>query len=361
MAITQQSPRPERVFWTGNEAVAWAAVAAGAEIMCGYPITPQNEIMHTWVRLAHQYGLDFLQTEDELSAGFATLGGVLAGKVAFTATAGPGTVLMQEPLSMAEMMRLPVVVVVCQRGGPSTGTVIYSQQEVMLACFGGNGEGLRVVYAPATHQELYDYTIKAFRVAWKYRFPTIVLSDGYQAKMREALTVYRVEDQVRGEAYVGRPGVPGVARPPAHLRNTYNLEEELYDLLANYTTAFQEIQPRVGEWQEEDWQGAELLVVAHGVVTRAARAAVRELRGEGYPVGYFRPVTLRPFPAEVLRRWASLGGTMLVVESAAGQLRRLVAEALAGYGFRLEGLLRPGVGITPEEIVAVARGLLAAN
>lgn len=355
MAVTLESPRPQRVFWTGNEAVAAAAVAAGAEIMYGYPITPQNEIMHTWVRLAHQHGLGFLQTEDELAAGFATIGGVLAGKVAFTATAGPGTVLMQEPLAMAEMMRLPVVAVICQRGGPSTGTVIYSQQEVMLACFGGNGEGLRLVYSPATHQELYDYTIKAFQMAWKYRFPTIVLSDGYQAKMREALTVYQVEDKVKGEGYVGRPGVPGVDRPPAHLRNTYNLEEELYEVLAAHTAAWREVQPRIEEWREEDCQQAELLVVGHGVVARAARAAVRQLRGQGYPVGYFRPVTLRPFPAEALRRYARVGVDMLVVESAAGQLRRLVAEALAGYSFRLEGLLRPGVGITPEEIVDAAR------
>ncbi|MGB9905165.1 MAG: ferredoxin oxidoreductase, partial [Desulfotomaculales bacterium] len=122
---------------TGNEVVAWAALAAGAEIMFGYPITPQNEIMHYWTRLAPKYGRDFLQTEDELSAGFTTIGGVLAGRKAFTATAGPGNTLMQEPFSMAEAMRLPVVAVIAQRGGPSTGTVIYSQQEVTMTTLGG--------------------------------------------------------------------------------------------------------------------------------------------------------------------------------------------------------------------------------
>ena len=103
---------------TGNEAVCWAALAAGAEIMYGYPITPQNEIMHYWTRNVPSSGRRFLQTEDELSAGFTTVGGVLAGRRVFTATAGPGNVLMQEPLSMAEAMRIPVVVVVQQRGGP---------------------------------------------------------------------------------------------------------------------------------------------------------------------------------------------------------------------------------------------------
>jgi len=126
----------QKVFMTGNEVIAWAALAAGADIMYGYPITPQNEIMHYWTRLAPKYNKKFLQTEDELSAGFTTIGGVLAGRRAFTATAGPGNILMQEPMAMAEAMRIPTVVAVQQRGGPSTATVIYSQQEVNLTCFG---------------------------------------------------------------------------------------------------------------------------------------------------------------------------------------------------------------------------------
>lgn len=90
----------KRVFMDGNQVVAWGALAAGADIMCGYPITPQNKIMHHWARLAVRFERKFLQTEDELSAGFAVAGGVLAGRKAFSATAGPGSVLMQEPLSL---------------------------------------------------------------------------------------------------------------------------------------------------------------------------------------------------------------------------------------------------------------------
>lgn len=349
---------PERVFLTGNEVAARAALAAGAEVFYGYPITPQNEIMHTWVRLAARYGREFLQTEDELAAGFATIGGVLSGKVCFTATAGPGSVLMQEPLSMAEAMRLPVVVIITQRGGPSTGTVIYSQQEVTLSCLGGNGEGMRIVYSPATHQEIYDYIIKAFRVAWQYRFPTIVLGDGYQSKMREALTVYDPEVKTTGEPYLGRPGIPGRDRSAVHLRNTFNLEEELYEQVMAAAAALAQITEEVAEFQEEHCTGASLIVVAHGVVARAARAAVAQLREAGYPVGYFRPVTLRPFPARQLRRRAAAEMHILVVESAYGQLSRLVAEALVGYPYRMHGLWRPAVGITPEEIADVAGKIL---
>ena len=212
----------QRVFMTGNEVVAWAAIAAKADIVYGYPITPQNEIMHYWTRLAPKYGKKFLQTEDEISAGFATLGGVMAGRKAFTASAGPGNVLMQESASMAEMMRLPVVYVIQQRGGPSTPTVIYAQQEVTLTTFGGNGEGHRIVFSTATHQELFDYTIKSFNAAWKYRFPTFVLGDGYQAKMREPLTIY--DPEKRGVELVEPEAMLGQGTGKAnfhHFRNTY--------------------------------------------------------------------------------------------------------------------------------------------
>ncbi|MEG3069412.1 MAG: ferredoxin oxidoreductase [Syntrophaceticus schinkii] len=283
----------QKAFMTGNEAVAWAALAAGAEIMYGYPITPQNEIMQYWTRLAPKYDKKFLQTEDELSAGFTTVGGVLAGRRAFTATAGPGNVLMQEPMSMAEAMRIPTVVVVQQRGGPSTATVIYSQQEVTLTCFGGNGEGLRVVYSTSSHQELFDYTIKAFNTAWKYRFPTFVLADGYQAKMRESLVLYDPQEKgqkmVPTEAFVGKPGTPGEDRAPAHLRNTYNIEEELMDVLSKDIKEYEEMTPEIIEYEEFNTEDTDLLVIAHGIVFRSAAMAARELAEEGLKVGYFRP------------------------------------------------------------------------
>lgn len=341
---------------TGNEVVAWAAAAAEADIMYGYPITPQNEIMHYWTRMLPKYGRRFLQTEDELSAGFTTAGGVLAGRRAFTATAGPGNTLMQEPLSMAEAMRLPVVVIVQQRGGPSTATVIYSQQEVTLTTLGGNGEGLRVVYSTATHQELFDYTIKSFNTAWKYRFPTFVLGDGYQAKMRESLTMYdpasRGITMVPTEPYVGMAGMPGVDREPTHLRNTYNVEEELFEVLENYLADYAKAAPEIAEYDAFDTDDAELVVISHGVVSRACKAAVKELREEGYKVGYFRPITLRPLPADQLRDVAGKAKQLLVVESANGQLDRLIKEVIYGNTTEMLSLFKPGVGITTEEVVA---------
>lgn len=352
----------QKAFMTGNEAVAWAALAADVEIMYGYPITPQNEIMQYWTRLAPKYDKKFLQTEDELSAGFTTVGGVLAGRRAFTATAGPGNVLMQEPMSMAEAMRIPTVVVVQQRGGPSTATVIYSQQEVTLTCFGGNGEGLRVVYSTSSHQELFDYTIKAFNTAWKYRFPTFVLADGYQAKMRESLVLYDPQEKgqkmVPTEAFVGKPGTPGEDRAPAHLRNTYNIEEELMDVLSKDIKEYEEMTPEIIEYEEFNTEDTDLLVIAHGIVFRSAAMAARELAEEGLKVGYFRPITLRPFPREELRKAAAKAKQLLVVESSYGQLLKIVKDNLYGMDVPIKTHLRPGVGITPEEVVADVKTIL---
>jgi 2-oxoglutarate ferredoxin oxidoreductase subunit alpha len=345
----------KRFFVTGNEVVAWAALAAEADIMYGYPITPQNEIMHYWTRLAPKYGRKFLQTEDEISAGFTTCGGVLSGARAFTATAGPGNTLMQEAMSMAEMMSIPTVVAVMQRGGPSTATVIYSQQEVTMTCFGGNGEGLRIVYSTGSHQELYDYTIKAFNTAWKYRIPTFILGDGYQAKMREPVIMYDPAEKginmVPTEKILGAPGMPGVDRDPQHLQNTYNTEEELYEVVNQLVERYWKAAPEIVEHEEFQCQDAETIIVAHGVVTRAAQAAVDELRAQGKKVCHFRPITLRPFPKEAMKKAIQNAKEIIVVESAQGQLDKIVKSEIYEAKVPITGYFRPGMGITAEEIV----------
>lgn len=342
----------QRVFMTGNEVVAWGCVAAKADIMYGYPITPQNEIMHYWTRLAPKYGKKFLQTEDEISAGFTMLGGVMTGRRAFTGTAGPGNTLMQEAASMAEMMRLPGVFFIQQRGGPSTATVIYAQQETQLTCFGGNGEGHRLVYSTATHQELFDYTIKAFNMAWTYRFPTFILADGYQAKMREPLTIY--EPEARGVKLVQPTATVGENKPGKqfkHLRNTYNTEDELYEVVMANQRDWEAMAKEVVEWSEKGCEDADVILVTHGIVSRAAMGAYEQLRAQGKKVGFFRPITVRPFPEEQLRAAVKNAKKILVAESAYGQFLKFVQTALYGTSIEIATMLRPGIGITTEELV----------
>ena len=355
----------KKAFMTGNETAAWAALASGADVMFGYPITPQNEIMHYRTRLAPQYGRGFLQTEDEISAGFTVCGAVQSGKKAFTATAGPGNVLMQEPFGMAEGMRLPLLAIIQQRGGPSSGTVVYSQQEVALTTFGGNGEGWRIVYSTATHQEIFDYVIKGFNTAWKYRFPTFILGDGYQAKMREPLEMY--DPETRGikmvDTYplIGLDGsITNAEREPQHLCNIYSLEEELYDVVLKNTAEYESISPEIVEYEERQCEDAEIIILSHGVVARAADDAVKALRAQGIKAGYFRPITLRPYPEKQLRAAIARSGAkkLLIAESAYGQFYRLTRQEIYGETIPMETLFMPGVGIIDYDIISKVKSIL---
>ena len=356
--------KPKKSFVTGNETAAWACLVAGADMMFGYPITPQNEIMHYWTRLAPKYGRGFLQTEDELSAGFTVCGSVQSGKKAFTATAGPGNVLMQEPFGMAEAMRLPLLAIIQQRGGPSSGTVVYSQQEVTLTTFGGNGEGMRIVYSTASHQEIYDYTIKGFNVAWKYRFPVFILGDGYQAKMREPLEMYDPEDRgiemIKPYPLIGLEGKISAGREPQHLCNIYSLEEELYEVVMRVAAEYEALEDTLVEFEEKYCDDADIIILSHGIVSRSADDAVKILRAQGIKAGYFRPITLRPYPRKQLRAAIAKSGAkkLLIAESAYGQLDRLTKQEIFGETIKIENLFKPGVGIIDYDIINKVKSVL---
>lgn len=337
----------QKELLTGNEIVVKAAIAAGAEIMFGYPITPSTEIIQKFAEEATKNSrLLFVQTEDETSAGFGVIGALLGGKKAFTATAGPGTVLMQDPISMAEAMRLPFVGIIAQRGGPSTGTVIYSQQEVTLVCFGGNTEGLRFVYSASNLQEVYDFTIKAFNTAWKYRFPTFLLTDGYLSKARGKVCLHK-------PSYLSTTKhILGDAKKIINIRNTYSMEEELYEVLSKNLQDYKKCSKEVSDYETYKAADAKILIFAHGSVASACQAACQNLKR----VGLFRPITLRPFPTQQARTLAKKADKVLIAESSSGQFARLVKEALCGLDVPIIEYQKPALGITPEEIEKALKG-----
>jgi 2-oxoglutarate ferredoxin oxidoreductase subunit alpha len=202
---------------------------------------------------------------------------------------------------------------------------------------------------------MFDYVIKAFWAAWKFRFPAFVLGDGYQAKMREPVTIYDPED-VGVELPVVEPilkpkGVPSVDREPVHMRNTFNIEEELMDALMEHIHDYSEMEPQVVESEKHLCEDAEILVVAHGIVWRSAKEAVFGLRERGINAGAFRPITLRPFPEDDLKAAARTAKLIVVAESAYGQLESMVRDRLYGSQVPMTGVLKPGAGITAEEIV----------
>ncbi len=354
--------KTEKQFLTGAEVVVQAAIDAGATMMYGYPITPGTEILSHWIKTAEASGgkLKYLQTEDEISAGFAVCGSVMAGEKAFTATAGPGTTLMQDAMSMADGMRLPFVAIVVQRGGPSSGTVIYSQQEVNLAIHGGNGEGLRLVYSPSNLTELYEHTRLAFNNAWKYNFPTVVLSDGFLMKTRQTVDLNFEIENFKAEAMVSE-------NTQKNIRNIYSFEEELGSKLAIDGKDFQMMAGDV--IKSESYFGARYkiqdtnniqypisdiqfdeLIVAHGIVAGAVKEAVDILQSQGKKVGLFRPVTLSPFPKDELNKIAKDVKKIFIVESSMGQLRDLVKQNLE-VSVEVGGLYKPAEGIEREEII----------
>lgn len=324
---------------TGNEIIARAAYDSGCRLMFGYPITPSSEIITYFQKLK---GAEFVQTEDEIAAGFSVCGAILAGKITFTASAGIGHVLMQDAMSMAEAMRLPFVLIVMQRGGPSTGQVSYSQQETILATHGGNGEGLRIVYSPATARELYYYTYKTFNAAWKYKFPAILLADGYLAKAKTSLNA--LTKNVR--QVVAKPILE--TDKIKNLRNCYGTEEEMAAVLLKNIAEYEKVRQEIEEYETLNLANAKLVVVVAGIVGAAAKSAL-EILGDK-KIGLFRPITLRPFPASAFRRLVPDKAKIMVIESANGQLAQILASEVNGTKIDYH-FYKPGLGITPEEII----------
>lgn len=327
----------------GNQILAQAAKDAGAKMMFGYPITPSTEILETWAKFClKDKTLKILQTEDEMSAGFGVIGSCLAGVPAFTATAGPGNILLQDAVVMAEALRIPMVTMILQRGGMSTSTVIYSQEEVRLTCFGGNSEGFRIVYSTSNLQELYDYTLKAFQVAWKYRWPTFVLADGYQGKMMGEIEISPPKSPITNLKPILTKGV--------NLRNCYNLEEEVGEIIANYSNKYNQVRKEIEESEEYQLKDAKIVLLAHGIVAAAVKVAVDELRKKGLAIGLFRPITLRPFPTQAAAKILDKAEKVIVIESAIGQLAELFKAELFGLNTTLIEVNKPALGFTPEEI-----------
>lgn len=332
-------------FLMGNQILASAAKDAGAKIMFGYPITPSTEIMETWISFClKDKRLSFLQTEDEMAAGFATIGASLAGVKAFTATAGPGNVLMQDAFSMAEAQRIPIVSMIMQRGGLSTSTVIYSQEEVRLTCFGGNGEGFRIVYSTSNLQELYDYTLKAFNMAWKHRWPTFILADGYQGKMVGGVNI-------RQKIIKNQPTAP-ILKKGVNLRNCYDFEEEIGTIINQYQHEYEKTRKEIEEYELIGSESAKTLIIAHGIVASACKPVIAKICAQGKKIALFRPITLRPFPYNIrINNILKSVSKIIVLESALGQLADLFKREyyLCTKPIIYE-IYKPAVGFTPDEI-----------
>lgn len=347
----------ERMFMTGNEAIAEAAVQAGCRHFFGYPITPQNEIPEYMSRRLPEIGGVYLQAESEVAAINMIFGAAGAGARVMTSSSSPGISLMQEGISYIVGAQLPCVLVNIMRGGPGLGGIQPSQSDYFQATKGGgHGDYHLLVLAPYTLQEAVSLTIEAFDLADKYRNPVMVLGDGYMGQMMEPVEFTKKTTPKLPSKDWALTGAKG--RPPNVVKSLYldpvALEKHNLEINGKVLQIVRN-EVRVETYLTDD---AEVVIVAYGTVARIAKTAIRNLREKGVKVGMVRPITVFPFPYETLDKVAERVSKFLVVEMSLGQMVEDVKLGVCGKA-QVQFYGRTG-GMVPsyDEIVAQTERLV---
>jgi 2-oxoglutarate ferredoxin oxidoreductase subunit alpha len=342
----------------GNEACAHGALYAGCNFFGGYPITPSTEVAEVLSNELPKIGGKFIQMEDEIGAMASIIGASLTGAKALTASSGPGISLKQELIGYACIAEVPCVIINVMRGGPSTGMPTGpGQSDVQQAKWGTHGDHATIALAPASCQEIFSETVRAFNLAEKYRMPVQVIYDEIVGHMRE-----RIEFPEPGELEVidrAKPTVPPAQYKPYdtsfgdvpplanygsgyrfHVTGLNKAQDGFPTTKAEYVDAEERRQvrkvegeaARAGIEKNDEYltEDAEVLIFAYGSTSRSARYAVNELRKEGVKAGLFRPITLWPFPE---KRVAALGKkvkAIIVPELNLGQMNLEVERVVKG-------------------------------
>ena len=358
--------KSKTILTTGNYAAAEGAIAVGCRFFGGYPITPSSEIAHYMSRRLPQVGGTFVQFEDELASIVAVTGASFAGAKAMTATSGPGLSLMAETVGLGFILEAPMVIVTVMRGGPSTGQPTKaSQADVMQTRYLSHGDYETIVLAPGSVQECYDFTIRAFNLAEKYRTPVIVATDGIVGQMMEPVQYHsnfeiinRKPPQVSPDKYqpfevYDDDLVPGMAiagseynfyvtglthdntgSPDMTPETQVALNKRLCDKVRN-------ARPDINDWDEHYLEDAETVILSYGINSRGTPETVERIRKEGHKIGYVRLKTLWPFPDELMERIGKLGIKKVIVsEMNYGQMIREV-ERFRHLGIQVSGILEP--------------------
>lgn len=348
----------EKLFMTGNEAIAEAAVQAGCRYYFGYPITPQNEIPEYMSRRLPEVGGAFLQAESEVASIYMVFGASGAGARVMTSSSSPGISLMQEGISYIAAAELPCVIVNIMRGGPGLGGIQPSQSDYFQATKGGgHGDYHLLVLAPSTVQEAVSLTMDAFDLADKYRNPVMILGDGYIGQMMEPVMFEKSHSQ---------PNLPtkdwtltGAKGRDARLIKTLNLDPVILE--QHNLKIYRKIQEmtknevRVENYMTND---AEVIIAAYGTVARIAKTAIQILRKNGIKAGLVRPISLFPFPYKAFEDVAQRVDKILVVEMSLGQMIEDVKLGVCGkasvYFYGRVGGMVPSY----EEIIAETEKLV---
>ncbi|MCF6310032.1 MAG: 2-oxoglutarate synthase subunit alpha [Sulfurimonas sp.] len=366
------------VISTGNELAAIAAVDAGCKFFGGYPLTPSSEIMHVCSDLLPKKGGVAIQMEDEIAGICCVIGAAMAGDRALTATSGPGMSLKAENLGLAQMAEVPLVCINVMRGGPSTGLPTrVSQGDILQSKNPSHGDYKSITLCAGSLAECYTEVVRAFNIADRFMQPVIVLLDETIGHMHGKADIPTIEDVEAGIVprkrfdgapedyfpYECGPTEPAVLNPMFegyryhftglhHDKNGFPTEEieTCRKLIQRLEDKVEVHKNEVESYEEFMMDDAEIMIVAYGSVSLAAKESIRHLRKEGIKAGLFRPITIWPSPAEKIKEYTDKIEKVLVVELNIGQFHSEVQRAAARLD--IEGLFKVnGRPISPYEIV----------
>ncbi|MFI3239316.1 MAG: 3-methyl-2-oxobutanoate dehydrogenase subunit VorB [Bacteroidales bacterium] len=349
----------------GNEAISHAAIRYGADGYFGYPITPQSEILETLMEQQpwNTTGMVVMQAESEVAAINMVYAGASCGKTVFTSSSSPGVSLKQEGISYIAASELPALIVNVMRGGPGLGTIHPSQADYFQATKGGgHGDYHLITLAPSSVQEMCDFVALGWDLAFKYRTPAIILADGIVGQMMEKVVLpaarpRRTEAEIKEQmpwAITGRSG----GRKPNFISS---LELDTAQMERN-NIRFQETYKRITEnevrYEAQSIEDCDYLIVAFGSMARICQKSIELASDSGVKIGLIRPITLWPFPTEIIAEVGKRVKGILVVELNAGQMIEDVRLAVNGavevkhFG-RLGGIVP-----NPEEVLEAMKSEL---
>ena len=342
----------------GNLATSLGLLAAseksGLDLFYGgYPITPASDILHTLASWKH-FGVQTFQAEDEIAGISSVVGAAFTGKLAVTATSGPGIALKGEALGLGVITELPMVIINVQRGGPSTGLPTKTEQsDLNQALYGRNGEAPLPVIAAATPGDCFFAAYEACLIALKYMTPVMLLTDGYLANGSEPWKIPNVDEledidvnfiqekngeeeylpYLRDEKTLSRPwaipGTPGLEHRLGGIEKEENTGHVSYDP-DNHHKMVELRQEKVDRIQQDiapteifgDDHG-DMLVLSWGGTYGSCRSAVETLREEGNKVSHVHIRWISPLPkdlGEIIIGFKNV----LVPEINLGQFLRLI-------------------------------------
>ena len=342
----------DKVLMKGNEALAEAAMQAGCRLFFGYPITPQTELAAYMAKKMPKVDGLFLQAESEVAAINMVYGAAGAGARVMTSSSSPGVSLKQEGISYIAGSDLPCVIVNIVRGGPGLGGIQPAQSDYFQATKGGgHGDYHLIVLAPSSVQEMVDLTSLAFDLGDIYRMPVMIMGDGALGQMMEPISFDKVEKLDVPEKTWATTGTQ-MKRKRNVINSLYITPEELEELVWEREKRYDAVKAKEVRYEEYETDDADYIIVAYGTTARIAKNAVKALRTEGIKAGLIRPITLWPFPTEVIGKAADKAKAFLSVEMSTGQMVEDVKLAVNGkkdvFFFGRTGGMVP----TPAEIVA---------